>query len=570
MKLKKKENWGSQIGVILAVAGSAVGLGNYLRFPGQAALYGGGAFMIPYFFSLLILAIPLTWAEWSLGRHGGRFGYNSVPGIYWFTGKSRFWGYVGSLGIVVPLMINMYYVYLEAWCLVYALQYLGGFLHSLGLPSFSLFHGVKEGLALGSSQGYSEFFSNLAGMGKDGAVFSVSGLSPLLCVTVFCVFFNFYLIYRGISNGIEKFCKIAMPILFLCSFIILIRVLTLGNPTGEQGQSYLDGLGFLWNPTRDGKSILTTLSDPNTWLAATSQIFFSVSVGFGLIVTYASYVRPKSDIALSSLTATSVNEFCEVVLGGLMIVPPAIMFLGLSALTPEKLGSSFSMGFIVLPNVFEQMPAGQMFGFLFFILLFLAGVTSAISMLQPAVAMLEEGIGWGRKRSVALAFSFVALGTFLVIWFSKNAMMLDTFDFWMGNVGLFVLAMLQTILIAWRWGSKKMFEELDSGAKIRAPRFVGFVLKYVSTPYLLIIFALWGWKELGGRIKQLCTDHVAQFALAVMILTIAFFIFVTHRAMKHWKKFEDNSQKLEQAMDQKKKNQTVKPSIMTEQQKEAR
>ncbi len=545
MHQKKRENWGSQLGVILAVAGSAVGLGNYLRFPGQAAIYGGGAFMIPYFFSFLILAIPLTWAEWSLGRYGGRHGYNSVSGIYWFTGRKPLWGYIGALGVIVPLFINMYYVYLEAWCLLYAIQYLGGFLNSVGLPSFTLYETVSPGLTLGSSEQYGQFFATLTGMGNNGSIFSGTLLNPLLLTTIFCVFLNFYLIYRGISNGIEKFCKIAMPILFLCSFVILIRVLTLGNPTGNPGQSYLDGLGFLWNPTREGKSFFQTICDPNIWLAATSQIFFSVSIGFGLIVTYASYVRPKSDIALSSLTATSVNEFCEVVLGGLMIVPPAIMFLGLHALTPENLGSSFSMGFIVLPNVFEQMPAGQLFGFLFFILLFLAGVTSAISMIQPAIALLEEGLALKRKQSVLLTVSFVSIGTFLVVWFSKNALMLDTFDFWAGNVGLFVLATLQTILIAWVWGSKKMFQELDSGAKMHVPRFTGFVLKYISTPYLLIIIIFWAWKSLGERVVQLVTNHIAQLAVLMICITSVFFIYVTKRAMKNWIKFEENSEKLE-------------------------
>lgn len=546
MHRRKKENWGSQLGVILAVAGSAVGLGNYLRFPGQAALYGGGAFMIPYLFSFIFLAIPLTWSEWSLGRFGGRHGYNSVPGIYWFTGKKRFWGYFGTLGIIVPLIINMYYVYLEAWCLVYAIQYFGGFLRSVGLPSYTLFEAVSPGLSLGSSEQYSQFFAGLIGMQENGSAFSRSFFSPLLILTVLCVLFNFYLIYRGISKGIEKFCKIAMPLLFLCSIIILVRVLTLGNPTGIQGQSYLDGLGFFWNPTRDGRSLFETLSNPEIWLAATSQIFFSVSIGFGLILTYSSYVRSKKDIALSGFTATSVNEFCEVVFGGLMIVPPAIMFLGMSALTPEKLGSSFSMGFIVLPNVFEQMPAGQIFGFLFFILLFLAGVTSAISMLQPAIAMLEESFLIKRKYSVLITMIFCATGTFLVVWFSQNALMLDTFDFWAGNLGLFLIATFQTFMIAWIWGTKNMFQELDSGSKIRVPRLIGFVLKYISTPYLILIFALWAWKSMGARLQQLCNDPVAQIALGMVLTTIVFFLFVTHHAMKQWKKFEDHSQRLEE------------------------
>ncbi|MDO4573876.1 MAG: sodium-dependent transporter [Planctomycetia bacterium] len=540
---KKRENWGTQIGVILAVAGSAIGLGNFLRFPGQATLYGGGAFMIPYFTAFLILAIPLSWAEWALGRHGGRNGFNSVAGIFRQAGKSRIWVYIGGMGAFIPMVISMYYACIQAWCLAYAIQYLTGICHDLGLGSVS-FLGNHPGMRLGSSEAYSGFFASFAGLSQNGKIFSNGIFTPLLGCVTFCFLFNYYLIYRGISKGIEMFCKIAMPLLFVCSLLILVRVVTLGNPTGIAGQSFLDGLGFMWNPTRPGTTVWQTLSNPETWLAATSQIFFSVSLGFGLIVTYASYVREKDDIALSSLAAVSSNEFCEVVLGGIMIIPPAIMFLGSAGLTPETLQSSFSMGFITLPNVFEQMPAGQFFGFLFFFLLFLAAVTSAISMLQPSVALMEEGLELGRKRSIALTALVGGIGTFMVCYFSSNALVLDTFDFWGGNLGLFVMAMFQTILVSWVWGDQKMLRELDRGAAIRVPRIMGWVLKYISTPYLIIIFALWCWNNLGGRLYDVVTNRVVLFAILFLMAAVGLFELATWYSEKKWIRREKHQKRL--------------------------
>ncbi len=453
--------------------------------------------MIPYFISFLIIAIPIACSEWALGRAGGRQGFNSVPGIYSLAGRGRkWWAYVGAIGAYIPLCISMYYLFVEAWCLAFSIQYFTGILASLGMDVPSFLTGLDgPGLALGSADGYKQFFANFVGMEANGALYHSSDglnfLTPLFGCTIFCVLFNYYFIWRGITKGIEAFCKVAMPLLVLCSLLILIRVVTLPNPAGEAGRSFLDGLGFMWNPTRPDRTLWQSLSNPDVWLAATSQIFFSVSVGFGLIVTYASYVHPKEDIALSSLTATVSNEFCEVVLAGLMILPPAIMFLGASQVE-GNLGL-FSLGFNVLPNVFEQMPFGQFFGFLFFFLLFLAAVTSSLSMLQPTVALLEEGLNLGRKRSIGIMFIFGAVGTTILYHFSKNLYALDTFDFWVGNFGLFVMAMFQTILICWVWGTDKMYDELTLGAKIRIPRMIGWGLIYVSIPYLLLIFFMWAW-----------------------------------------------------------------------------
>ncbi|MCF0234915.1 MAG: hypothetical protein HUK22_08065, partial [Thermoguttaceae bacterium] len=154
----RHEHWGSQLGVILAVAGSAVGLGNFLRFPGQVARYGGGAFMIPYFFSLLVVAIPIAWSEWALGRAGGRAGFHSTMGIYHAIGRKRGWAAVGALMTIAPMVLSMYYIFIESWCLLYAVQYLGGTLHSIGLGGFSILPNIAAGFNIEGAGGYAEYF----------------------------------------------------------------------------------------------------------------------------------------------------------------------------------------------------------------------------------------------------------------------------------------------------------------------------------------------------------------------------------------------------------------------------
>ncbi|MCF0234065.1 MAG: sodium:calcium symporter [Thermoguttaceae bacterium] len=537
---RRREHWSSQLGVVIAVAGAAIGLGNFLRFPGQVARYGGGAFMIPYFISLLIVGIPLAWTEWALGRFGGRRGAHSTMGIYREAFGAKIWGVFGGVMTLIPAVINMYYIFLEAWCLLYALQYLGGALSDWGLGGFSLFPTLDAGMKLGSPEEYAQYFKNFVGVAENGALFKSSGVL-LLVATACCFAANFWLVYRGVSKGIERFCKIAAPGLLVCSLVIFARVLTFGNPTGVEGQSLLDGLGFMWNPTQplyspDGETVgrttlLTTLANPDAWLAATSQIFFSISICLCLIAAYASYVKPKEDISLSCLTSAAANEVCEVILAGLTIIPAAVMFLGSAALA-DKLDSSFTMGFVVLPNVFSGTPGGQIFGFFFFFLLFLSGITSSIALAQPTVALAEEALDWGRGKSVLLALAVCLCGSGLVCWFTEGLAALDTFDFWAGQFAPFLFAIVQTALVAFVWGEAKLFEELDDGANMRVPRFVGKLVKYVSLPYLAIIFAFWTYKNLGAYCVKIATDPVARITCAFIAALAICLAVLSLRAFK--------------------------------------
>src|SRR5918995_289133 len=199
-----QERWGTRIGVILTVAGSAVGLGNFLRFPGIAAANGGGAFMIPYFCALLLVGIPVCWAEWTMGRYGGGKGVYSFPSILGAMGKSRTFRYLGVIGVLIPLAVSFYYTYIEAWCLGYAWYFLTG---GIGIDVAS---GVPE-----QSARAAEFYTDLTGRRSNGIIAAGSIETFVFWILTFAV--NIFLVCRGISKGIEKFVTWAMPLMAVCT-----------------------------------------------------------------------------------------------------------------------------------------------------------------------------------------------------------------------------------------------------------------------------------------------------------------------------------------------------------------
>jgi SNF family Na+-dependent transporter len=515
------ENWATRIGVILAVAGSAVGLGNFLRFPGRAAMYGGGAFMIPYFVSLLLIGIPICWVEWTLGRHGGRYGFNSAPGLFsviWRSGVSRVFG---ALAVFIPVCIYMYYVFIEAWCLRYAVDYLIG--------------AIDPPVDVGQYQPYfSGRFASSIGVAEDGALFSTEHGTLLALVACFAL--NFLLIARGLTRGIEAFCRFAMPALIVAAVIVLARVLTLGTPNPAlPEQNVINGLGFMWNPkpVAEGAGTFSALADPKVWLEAAGQIFFSLSVGFGIIMTYASYLRKNDDVALSGLTASATNEFCEVCLGGLITIPAAFLFLGAVPLA-QVAGSSIGLGFHAVPVVFEYLPLGHFFGFLWFGLLFLAAVTSSISMLQPAFAFLAEGLGLSRGAAMVLLATITGTGTLLVIWFTQDTVALDVIDFWVGSAMLIVLALFEVVLFGWVLGAEKGIEEANRGGDIRIPKFFAFVLRWICPAYLVAILGAFAYHNLGAQIASVIERPAATITVLYLIAVLGLMVVLVQVASRRW------------------------------------
>ncbi|MBN1115217.1 MAG: sodium:calcium symporter, partial [Oligoflexia bacterium] len=284
-----RERWGSRIGMVLAIAGGAVGLGNFLRFPVQMAGNGGGAFMIPYFIAFLVLGIPLLWLELAMGRFGGTKGHGTTPGMFDKIVHRPYAKYFGVFGILLPLIVVIYYTYIESWTLAYSYFSLTGAYKNVDNQSMGRFLSAYQGVVK------NEYFSGI-------------GTAYLFFILTFAA--NIYVLMGGVRRGIELLARFGMPLLFVLAIIMMIKVLSLGTPDpAKPDWNVMNGLAFIWTPK------LTELSSPSVWLAAAGQIFFTLSVGFGAIQTYSSYLMHDDDIALSGLATASTNEFVEVVLG---------------------------------------------------------------------------------------------------------------------------------------------------------------------------------------------------------------------------------------------------------------
>jgi len=378
----------------------------------------------------------------------------------------------------VPVGVYMYYVLLEALCLNYAVDFFaGGLSHRFAAAIQNLSpEAQKQGIVAASG----EYFAHYFGLTENASLFS----TKMFWMVLICFLVNFIIIYRGVAKGIESFCKVAMPLLVLCACIILVRVLTLPNISV--------GLGFMWNPD------WARLWDPEVWLQAAGQIFFSLSVGFGLILCYASYLRANDDVVLTSLSASSANEFCEVVLGGLIVVPTAFLFFGADAAK----GGTFAIGFQTVPAIMHYMPGGRWFGGLWFGLLFLAGVTSSLSMLQPAIAFLEDGFALGRRASVLFLAVFTTAGAVLVMYFSKGAVALDFTDF-ACNFLMIVAGLIQVLMFGWVIGAERGVREANRGADFPIPRFMPFVIRYLTPGFLIVVLSMWCYYNAPGYMQRM-------------------------------------------------------------------
>jgi SNF family Na+-dependent transporter len=454
-----KEEWGSRIGLVLAMAGNAVGLGNFLRFPAQAVRNGGGAFIIPYLVSFVLMGLPLLWIEWAIGRHGGQYGHHSAPGMMDKLGKYRWLKYAGVFGIFTNLTIAAYYTYLESWTLGYVYHSIAG--------TFTGMDAVKV----------KDFFLFYVGANGD-SIINISGSSLFFFTITFLL--NIWILSRGLSKGIETASKIGMPLLLAFGVFLAIRALTLKAGQLNAINDAITGLNFLWNPQFE------SLADPKVWLAAAGQIFFTLSVGMGSIHCYAAYLKKNDDIALNATTAGFTNEFVEVILGGSIIIPIGVAYLGLDEVQRIV---GLSMGFQTMPTLFQNF--GPFFaaiaGLAWFGLLFFAGITSSIAMGQPVVAFIHDEFHLDRKHAVRVyAFLLLILALPTILFFSHGAF--TEYDDWSGTFSLVLFALLEAITFAWIFGVDKGWKEINRGADIKIPSFFKFVIKYITPIFLIIIF----------------------------------------------------------------------------------
>ena len=477
--MANNEAWGSRVGLILAMAGNAVGLGNFLRFPVQAIQNGGGAFIIPYLVCFLLMGIPLLFVEWSSGRFGGTKGHHSTPFIFDSMDRKKFWKYIGVFGIFTNVAVAAYYCYLESWTLSWVW-------HSC----IGTFDGQTQ-------EQVATFFGDYVGLKNP--------LEPII-FWILCLALNTWILSKGLSGGVEKASKIGMPLLIIFGAFLAYKAITLQG--GENGAIYdgTMGLNFLWTP--DFSSIWTA----KVWLAAAGQVFFTLSLGMGSIQCYASYIKKKDDIALNAMSAGWMNEFVEVVLGSAILIPIAVGYLGIDKVVEMTQTGGLGLGFQTMPYLFQQWGGftAIIAGVFWFGLLFFAGITSSLAMGTPVMGFLQDEFGWKRGSS-ALAFGGIVflLGLPTVLFFNYGVF--DEYDYWAGTVSLVVFALFEIILFAWVFGLnkeydnwkkndeilpfdaiKKMpaFKEINEGADIRIPKIFSFIIKFVTPTLLGFVFVM--------------------------------------------------------------------------------
>ncbi|HOJ51549.1 MAG TPA: sodium-dependent transporter [Syntrophales bacterium] len=454
-----REQWGSKFGFVMAAAGSAVGLGNIWKFPYLTGSKGGAAFVVVYLLAVFILGLPLMIAELVIGRHTEK---DPVGAFKTMVGGTP-WVLVGYLGVLSGFLILSYYSVVGGWTIGYIVKGVTGALSNLSTPD-------------AAAREFREFTVN-----------------PVLSVLFHLLFMAacMYIVIGGVRGGIEKWNKVLMPLLFVILLVLIVRGFLAGG--GEKG------LTFYLTP--DFSKITG-----ETIMAALGQAFFSLSLGMGAMITYGSYLSPRERI-LSAAFWIVFLDTAVALLAGFAIFPSVFAM----ELSPAE---GPGLVFHVIPAVFARMPAGQIFAVLFFILLFLAAVTSGVSLLEVVCAYLIDERGWSRRRAVLIMGSSIALlGIPSALSFgclSHISILGGTFfDFidkltsnYMLPIGGFFIA----ICLGWKYGLEKTIHELDPDTPFLSVKELwAFTIKFISPFVLLLVFVALVREDVVALFKRLFT-----------------------------------------------------------------
>ncbi len=438
--------WSSNLGFIVATAGSAIGLGNIWKFPAKVGAGGGGAFILVYFAIVFTLGISIMLTELVVGRKTQK---NVVAAFDELNPK---WKFTGILGILSAFIVLSYYCVIGGYVLKYVVAYLTGANFQNNLSEY-----------------YYSFISH--------------PIEPVVYLIIFMVI-TACIVIRGVSGGIEKVNKILMPALFFLLFILLLRSTTI--PGAKSGIVFLTTIDF---------SKIT----PNILLSALGQALFSLSIGLGIACTYASYLGKKENLVKNAGLICTLDTL--VALLAAFIIIPAVFATG----TTLSSGSSFP--FVALPGIFEQMPAGNLFGALFYILLSFAALTSSISLLEPIVAYIGDTLKMSRKKAVIIISSLMLVFGIIYslsqgavnlrgIWYNvRDGVTFPAFGIFMERITDFIMIPLGglffCIFVGWIWGSKNAVNEITQGGtiKFRLQPIWTFVVKYVAPILIIIIMA---------------------------------------------------------------------------------
>ena len=453
---KKQNNFSGQLGFVLAAAGSAVGVGNLWRFPYLAAKDGGGLFLIIYFVLVLTFGFTLLTSDIAIGRR------TKQSAISAYAQMRPKWKFLGILTFLVPVLIMTYYAVIGGWITKDAVTYITG----------------QAKAAAGD-----DYFTS----------FITSSTSPVVYALIFMAVTAF-IVYNGVEEGIERVSKWMMPILLVLVVIIAGYSLTLQH-TDASGQVHTGLQGFLYylTPNVEGLTIKRFLQ---ILLDAMSQLFFSLSVSMGIMITYGSYVKPEVNLN-KAVNQIEIFDTGVAFLAGAMIIPAVYVFSG-----TEGMGAGPSLMFVSLPKVFAAMgKAGIFVGILFFVTAIFATLSSCISVLESIVANCMEIFHTGRKKTV-LILSAIYLGASAVIALGysifyievklpngSTGQLLDIMDYISNSVMMPFIALLSTILIGWVMTPDYVIDEMERGGeKFRRKKLYCIMIRYVAPVMMFILF----------------------------------------------------------------------------------
>lgn len=455
----ERAQWGSKLGFILAAAGSAVGLGNIWKFPGKAFEGGGGAFLLMYLLIVPLIGMPCMLSELAIGRAAQS---NVVDAFGRLGHKGYAW--TGWVGWSVAFIITCYYSHVGGWVLRYTASY-----------------AVESGKVYADPLGY--FYNMLGYNAADGSTFMPW---PVLIFAAVFMAVCCFIIIRGVAGGIEKFNKIGMPALFIILVILFVRAATL--PGAAPGLSYMLSLDM---------SKVT----PQTFLIALSQAFYSLSLGMAIMITYGSYLPKTENIARNTFVVCTMDTLVAVI-AGFMVIPAVFATLG-----PEGVGKGGGFAFVSLAGVFQQMPGGSFFGFLFYLLLLFAALTSTISLIEGIVAFLIERKGWKRTpTTITVGVIMFLIGCLYTcsqaalpikgIWFDfANGItypaFCDAMEYLTDRIMIPVCALGCCMFAGWSWLPEKVAAEVEQGGvKFGLFKIYSFLIKFVAPAAIIVILAV--------------------------------------------------------------------------------
>lgn len=428
---QKRDSFSDKFGVIAAAAGSAIGLGNIWRFPYVLGENGGGAFLLIYLFFIVAIGVPVMLSELLIGRRAQRsvFGAFKIlaPGL-------KFFKVVGVMGVSAAFLILSFYAVVAGWTVEYTMLAVGNQLVD------------KTPVEL------SDMFAD----------FSSSVWRPILYLLVFMAM-TAGIVIGGVKNGIEKYTKVLMPILFVIILVLCVNALLLDGA--------VEGLSFLFQPDFSKINGIVVLE-------ALGQAFFSLSIGMGIIATYGSYIQKKENL-LNTAISVSVADTLIAVLAGVAIFPAVFAF----GIQPD---AGPGLVFVTLPNIFNQMFGGYFFAIAFFVLLLIAALTSSVSLLEVVVAYITEEIHLSRQKATLLATVMVTfLGVFCVIY----PFLFDSFDYVTSNFMLPISGILISVFVGWIIGKQHTKEELEAhGGSVKIVGVLIVILKIVAPFAIALVF----------------------------------------------------------------------------------